>query len=99
MQLIGFISVLMLCMTSISIFNGWTLTVLWSWFVVDTFEVQELGIATAIGFCLIIKFLTVTKESNDDSKDPTEKLFKGLAFNVSKSLISLCIGWVAVQFI
>lgn len=41
-----------------AILDGWVLKTLWNWFMVTTFGLVELRIASALGIALVIRYLT-----------------------------------------
>lgn len=49
---------------SSALMRGWTITVLWKWFVVSSFHIQSLGIAQAIGLGMLVSFLTYTSKAD-----------------------------------
>jgi hypothetical protein len=52
-----------------SVLNGFTLTVLWDWFIVPTFHLASLTIPQAIGLGMVISFLTYSANSKDGEVD------------------------------
>ena len=75
-----------------AILNGWTLSILWSWFFVSVLGLPELTIAQAIGVSLTINFLTA--KANDlhcDTKDALAHMFV-------QPLVALGIGLVVRSF-
>lgn len=84
----------------ITIINGYTLMVLWGWFVAPVFKIQELTILQAIGLCLIILHLRA-KGSTAEKKDKKASI-KGLTKSFGSSVIyagvALLSGWVVTLF-
>ena len=86
-------------MTLSSMWRGYVLTVLWSWFVVPTFSLPALALAPAIGLSLIISFLTY---QHDSAKEPegefADRMAKAIALALLMPAMVLGIGWVVHQF-
>ena len=57
----------LLVLVCTSIFGGFTLSILWGWFVVSTFGVVQIGIVQAIGLMLVLQFMTPNYNSNGGS--------------------------------
>jgi hypothetical protein len=78
------------------IFQGWVLTVLWSWFVAPTFNLPELSIAVAIGLSLVVSMFKTYTASNKELTQ-NEKLTNALA-TVLVPLFTLFFGWIVHLF-
>jgi hypothetical protein len=48
-----------------TVFGGWVLTLLWSWFVVPIFEMRELTLLEGVGLSLGIGYLKGVPLAND----------------------------------
>jgi hypothetical protein len=79
------------------IFQGWVLTVLWSWFVVPTFRLPELSIAVAIGLTLVVSMFKTYTINNDKNLTSEDKLVKAVAA-VLVPLFVLFFGWIVHLF-
>ncbi|WP_429949622.1 hypothetical protein ACQYWY_21835 [Comamonas sediminis] len=80
--------------------SGFTLSVLWGWFVVQMFGVPELSVAQAYGIALVVRTAKGWDTRADKSADSYGAVL-GKAF-VAAPLISgtsLLFGWVAKSFI
>lgn len=77
-----------------SMLNGWVLKVLWSWFIVPTFHLPELGVASAIGLSFVVGFLTIPSTKSDNKNDAHTIL---LAM-VMKPAFALLFGWILSRF-
>ncbi len=80
--------------------NGYTLSVLWSWFIVSKFGLPALTIAEALGLALVVSYFTFNHakhEWNDNSDE--EKVFRLVLMPFLKAGIFLGFGWVFLQFI
>lgn len=80
------------------VLNGWTLTLLWRWFVVPVFPVPPLTISAAIGISLVMAYLTHQCEDLriKDERDPETKFGHALAWALAKPGCALLIGWIVV---
>lgn len=77
-----------------AIWRGYALTVLWGWFVVNTFGAQPLGIPLAIGLSMLVSFLTHPPQKPNDSDS---------AFIISLAIFGpalvLFMGWIVQKFL
>ena len=80
-----------------SLWKGYVLTILWSWFVVPTFELPSLAIAPAIGLSLLVSFLTHQSDASRDQKD-AGAFSRAFAHSLLTPLVVLGVGWVVHQF-
>lgn len=81
-----------------SIFRGYVLKVVWGWFIVPTFHLVPLSIASALGISLLVGFLTQDAPDNED-KDFGEVFGKALINSLASSLVVLTLGWVYHLFV
>ncbi len=83
-----------------SIFNGYTLSILWEWFIVPVFGLPQLSVAPAIGIALVIGYLT--HQSNPDveekERETSEKVARVIATSIVRPLFVLLFGWVVHLF-
>ena len=80
----------------LAIFQGWVLTVLWSWFIVPTFSLPQLSIPVAIGLTLLVgmfKSYTVKREKKTSQESLTEAIAVVLI-----PLFVLFLGWIVHLF-
>jgi hypothetical protein len=82
-----------------SILNGFTLSVLWGWFIVPVFELPVLGIVPAIGLALVVGFLTHQTTRNSSRESTTEAFIELLVTSIVKSFMLLLIGWIVTLFL
>lgn len=80
-----------------SILNGWVLTHLWYWFVYPL-GVRPLGLAQAIGFAMIVRYLT----HQNVATPPDEKGLYGIVCALLRAFVSpilmLIIGAIVKAF-
>lgn len=99
--------IVFLNMVPVTMWRGWVLSILWSWFFVRL-GLPGVSIPEAIGVSLVLSYLTGTgniavaleevkdKTTNDDDKVPIMgKIFMGWFF----PLIILAYGWVLQKFL
>lgn len=83
------------------VLNGWALSVLWGWFIVQTFDTPILSIPAAIGVAMIASYLTKDSSLDDDAKSrksTTERFIHALIVSVFHPLLAVGVGWVVLQF-
>ena len=78
-----------------AIWYGFTVSVMWGWFVVPLFHVAPLRIPFAIGLAYIVQFLTHPTRKPED--DPETGFL--LIMSLVKPLILLGAGWITTWFI
>jgi len=84
-----------------SVMGGWVLSVLWGWFVQPIFNVPSLSIPLAIGFSMVVGFLTKQPSSTSGSKDKeiSSLIAEVIVYSILYPLFTLFFGWVVLQFI
>ena len=75
------------------ILSGWTVTVLWDWFIVTTFKLVPLTIIQALGISLIAGYLT-----HQPIKQEARKYSELVAFCFAKPIMFLIVGWIIHLF-
>lgn len=79
--------------------SGYTLSVLWEWFVVSTFGIKQISIAQAYGLCLVagvMKGVKTGKDSKMDFPESMARIFLGFPFACG---LILLLGYIAKGFI
>ena len=94
MEVIGFITSIIIIIIASTIWRGYVLTVLWEWFVVPTFGLPLINIPTAIGICTIMTFLTMHYKNGKDERDLSEKIAEILILSMTTPAIYLFGGWI-----
>lgn len=84
-----------------SIFSGFVLTKLWSWFVVPTFDLPQLTVPIAIGIYLTVSFMTKNNTSTLEDQDfpDIKEIFNLFSRGLGRPTAALLLGYVIVQFI
>lgn len=86
-----------------SVFNGYALSVLWGWFVVPTFGAPALDIVPAIGFAIMVSYLTYQTHDYEVKKgwglgETVVYIIIILLDIIAKPSIALVFGWVVHLF-
>lgn len=97
MKVIGWLLALVLVGIPLSIWQGYVLSVLWSWFIVPTFNAVYLDVVPAMGIALMVGLFSnrVSKDADDDRVD------RAIQVSVQGMLspaIALLFGWLYKQF-
>ena len=82
------------------ILNGFALSVLWGWFVVPVFHLAQLNIAPAIGFALVVGFLTHQAHVDMKKEEMTviHKSCLKVGNNIGAPITALLVGWIVHLF-
>lgn len=78
-----------------AIWYGFTLSVMWGWFVVPVFNVDPLRVPYAIGLAYIVQWLTHPTRHPEHQPEPEYILINALV----NPLILLFVGWIVTWFI
>ena len=89
----GLLLILFVVLPLSTILSGYTLTMLWDWFIVTTFGMKSLTIIQAIGVSYVVGFLTFQLTSKDD-RSWGEKI----SYLIARPLVFLAIGWIITLF-
>lgn len=94
LKLIGAMAIIPLSI----IWNGYVLSIVWDWFIVETFKAPNLSIPIAIGIQAIIGFITYKSETTKEKTDETIFLIAVTeAFIVPLFYLGLC--YIVYQFV
>lgn len=78
--------------------NGWTLTILWEWFIVP-FGLPQLSLVQAVGIAMVVGYLTYHyQEEPKDKAEPMERVGRSLGFTVARPIFVLGFGWLIHLF-
>jgi len=89
-----FVFMVVLMTASAVILDGWVLTYLWDWFIVNTFSLPSLGVAAAIGVAMTVKFITYHGPMPEEKNNP----LKSFSVLYLRPLFALAGGWVIWKF-
>ena len=98
LTVLGGLTAFVLIIVLSTLFNGYALTKLWSWFVVPAFGVAPLGLTQAIGVSLIVSYLTHQIHEEDKSRSTSETLIRSVAIAIMKPSLALLMGWIVTLF-
>lgn len=87
--------------------NGYSVQVMWTWFVSETFGVRQLGLAQAIGLGMVASLITgvtslyiyLMRNIKNESKDPNVDMISSILISFFFPLFTLAMGWLVHQFI
>lgn len=101
MKYIGYISTFLLYLFLSTAWSGYALSVLWGWFIVDRFPgTPTLGIASAIGIAMIVRYLTYQDvPENDSKKSSKERIITAAAWSFARPLFALVFGAIVRMFL
>ena len=89
---IGIVGVLFLC----AVFGGYSLSIMWGWFIVTAFGVPALNIPQAIGISMAVRLVTYQSDAKKEKdSDPYSIILHGLLYPA----ICLALGWIVKQFL
>lgn len=99
MSAIGWIVSYIVVVVVSALLRGWTLTVLWAWFVMPTFKLPAIGIAPALGISLVVGYLT---RQDFDVEQPKrtqgERFARAVGLALLSPALALAFGWVVHLF-
>lgn len=98
MRAIGYVTVTVLAIVYAQILNGWALSLLWTWFVVPTFDCAVLTIPAAIGIASVVRYLTNRIERKKEQQPFGEMLAQGFIIATIKPMLALAFGLVVRCF-
>jgi hypothetical protein len=78
------------------IFNGYTLSFLWKWFIIPMFNLPDFSLPHFIGLSLTISFLTMRIDVREKFKDEHSRELKMI---LVKPVLVLILGWIIQLFI
>jgi hypothetical protein len=98
MKIVGSIVAFLVVIIFGAILNGYTLSILWAWFIANKFGLPELKIVEAIGLASTISFIMYSTDKDSEEEDIMEILARASFITLSKSAIFLSMGWVVTLF-
>ena len=100
MEYIGKFFTIIILMLVGTLVRGYTIMVLWGWFIVTTFGFNSLRMVEAIGLSLFFSFLVIRYKSIKDKKEEgfLMSIFKGIIHTMVLSGIALLFGWIITWF-
>lgn len=78
-----------------TIWRGYVLSVMWSWFIVTTFGARPIGIAAAAGISIIVTFLTASHRiTQDEERSFAMRMIEGILSAILWPALCLAFGAV-----
>ena len=100
MRILGYTTTIVIFMLINTIWSGYALSILWGWFIVPVFSIQEISIPTAIGVVLVVGFLTHQDPTKlKDNREFSEVLLEGIIKGLTRPAIALATGLVITLFL
>ncbi len=82
------------------VLNGFTLSMLWQWFLVEEYDLPVLRLPVAIGVMIIVSLFTaMLKRTEEHDRNYREKFFRVVLNPLSKTVAFLSIGWFYHLFV
>ena len=79
--------------------KGFTLKLLWTWFIIPVFHIRELQFIECIGIFIVIDYVFKTHKKSQSNKDLWGNVFSGLENVIFTAIAILPIGWIISLFI
>jgi len=98
LAVVGAVAAFLLLIALEVVLSGYAISVLWVWFVVDTFNVAALSIPQCIGLALLVSYMTKQYQNTETASNAVEAFGKALFLMLAKAGLALSIGWVATLF-
>ncbi len=90
--------IVILGVVGLTVLDGFVLTKLWLWFIVPIFHLNPLTLIQALGFSLVIRYLTKDIMSKDFSKiDSTKETWMKVVALLVSPLLFLLLGFIIVS--
>lgn len=88
----GKVIALIACIPILIALHGFTVQMLWGWFVVTTFDASPLSFGSAVGLALIVSYLTNVQDVATKDRD----FLDALIFASTRPVAALIAGWTYV---
>jgi len=98
MKIIGLSVAFLIAACINTIINGFTLSVLWSWFMVPTFGAPQLSIPSAIGVAIIAGMLVYNGDSDNEDDSYMSRIASATISTTVRCAIYMACGWITLQF-
>lgn len=85
--------VLSVCAT---ILRGYTLSIMWGWFVVTTFAIAPISVPAAIGINILAALFTKTHVRASTERE--DAVMYSLVYSMLWSMTALAVGYVVTKF-
>lgn len=100
MKNFGYFMFLILSVVTAILLRGFVLIYLWEWFIVSVFSLPPLGFVNALGFSLIVHYLTQQDidKKEDKDRDLSDIIGRIIGQAVFYPLLILLLGWFFTLF-
>lgn len=98
MEKIGKITIFLIMVALLIVFNAFVMTKLWFWFITPVFNIPVLTLTQAIGLNLFLAYLQ-PKKIEVNSEDWYEAFKLTFKYGVIFNIIVLLFGWLFTLFI
>ncbi|MDB6061974.1 MAG: hypothetical protein JWM78_2077 [Verrucomicrobiaceae bacterium] len=100
MQLKILVATMIAALVLAPIINGWTLSIIWGWFISPLFNLPVLSISSAIGIALAAELLIRQSynEKRYENSEISEVIGRAVGEIVISPLVTVLIGWVVLGF-
>jgi hypothetical protein len=102
MKVLGYVFATISVMVIGVTLSGFVLSILWSWFISPSFNVDDISVPVAIGISMIVSYMTYQDDSKSDtnkSKEYSEILTEYAGKSLGRPLFALLFGWIVTLFI
>lgn len=84
----------------VALLRGWTLMLLWRWFVRPALQVPVLSFAAAAGISLVVHYLTYQDvDCAQPERSPSSYLLRQFGYHLIRPLVVLSVGYVLTLFL
>lgn len=97
MKVLGYIVATIIVLFATSVWGGFVLCKAWGWFIVDQFNMEPIGMTTAIGLTMVVGYMTMRADNSTD-KLYGQMLVRVFVNSFMKSLALLSSGWIVTLF-
>lgn len=98
MEIIGKFFTWVTFLIIIIIVNGFVLSKLWYWFIVQTFDIKPITLIQAVGLSLIIGYLTMKKNMGEDKKKDFSEIASDWFSIIIYNFMVLFLGYIISLF-
>ena len=103
MKILGWIVAIVIVFALGPVWNGYVLSILWTWFLVPAFHLPQIGIAIAIGTSVVVRLFTFQipqKEEEGKKPETPEKLMVRISvWTFLYPLYVLLFGYIVHLFV
>lgn len=101
LAVLGGLALLVGTLVFAAIFRGYALSILWGWFIIPVFHLPPLSVPYAIGFALVVSYLThqtIPSDNSDEHESFGYKIFKVIIMAATTPAFALLFGWIVHNY-